>query len=148
MERELKEQREALAARDRGNATSGIRSASGAKQRTRARCRGGQAPRAREGRIHLRLRPRTAAGADAFADQSAAQEKDLAARKAAFEKDFAQRDQALKASEQELASLRTRVEAFPKELDAAVSRAVKDATDRLTHDAASREELLKRRARG
>jgi hypothetical protein len=81
---------------------------------------------------------------DAFADQNTAQEKELSEKKAAFEKDFAQRDQALKASEQELASLRIRVDSFPKELDAAVAKAVKDVTARLTQESASREELLKR----
>ncbi|HVX86048.1 MAG TPA: hypothetical protein VH253_14795 [Phycisphaerae bacterium] len=81
---------------------------------------------------------------DAFADQTAKQEKELAEKKAALEKDFAQREQALASREQELAALRAKAEAFPKDLDAAVARAVKDTTARLTQESTSREELLKR----
>jgi hypothetical protein len=81
---------------------------------------------------------------DAFADESAKIEKEHAEKKAAFEKDFAAREQALAAREQELATLRTKVDSFPKELDAAVARTVKEVTARLTQESTSREELMKR----
>jgi len=81
---------------------------------------------------------------DAFADQTATQEKQLAEKKAAIEKDFAQREAVLKAGEQELQTLHAKVESFPRELDAAVARAVKETTARLTQESAAREELLKR----
>ena len=81
---------------------------------------------------------------DAFVDETTKAEKQLAERKAAADKDFTQREQALTAREQELASLRAKVEAFPKDLDAAISRAVKETTTRLTQESIAREELLKR----
>jgi hypothetical protein len=81
---------------------------------------------------------------DAFADESAKIEKEQTEKKAAFEKDFAAREQALAAREQDLATLRAKVEGFPKELEAAVTRAVKEVTARLTQESTSREELMKR----
>ncbi len=44
--------------------------------------------------------------------------------------------------------MRQRVESFPKDLDAAVARAVKEATTRQQQESASREELLKRQFDG
>jgi hypothetical protein len=81
---------------------------------------------------------------DAFADESARTEKKMAEEKAAFEKDHAQREQSLAAREQETAALRAKVEAFPRELEAAVAKAVKDVTTRLTQESTTREEFLKR----
>jgi hypothetical protein len=81
---------------------------------------------------------------DAFADQMAKTEKDMAEKKAAFDKDHAQREQALAAREQDSAALRAKVEAFPKELDAAVAKALKEVTAKLTQESTSREEILKR----
>lgn len=81
---------------------------------------------------------------DAFADESAKIEKEQAEKKAAFEKDFAAREQALAGREQELATLRAKVDSFPRELEAAVTKAVKEVTTRLTQDATAREELAKR----
>ena len=80
---------------------------------------------------------------NAFADETAKSQKQLAETKAAADKDHAQREQALAVREQELISLRAKVEAFPKDLDAAVAKAVKDVTARLTQESTGREELLK-----
>jgi hypothetical protein len=85
---------------------------------------------------------------DKFADEMAKAEKSLAERTADAERKLALREQAVAEREQELESLRSRVEASPKELDAAVARAVKDATDRARADFAAREELLKREFAG
>ncbi|MEK7686300.1 MAG: hypothetical protein AAB466_12850 [Verrucomicrobiota bacterium] len=46
--------------------------------------------------------------------------------------------------ERELAQLRERAEAFPKELEAAVEKAVKEATEKLKSDAKNREDLLRK----
>jgi hypothetical protein len=81
---------------------------------------------------------------DLFADGMAKAEKALAEKLAAAEKDLAQREQAMAAREQELAALRSKTESYPKDLDAAVARAIKDTTTRVAQDAAAREELLKR----
>ncbi len=85
---------------------------------------------------------------DQFADEMAQASKELAERKAEAEKHFQERERTLKAREDELASLRQRVEAMPRELEAAVAKAVKENTARLQQEASSREELLKREFAG
>ena len=85
---------------------------------------------------------------DQFADETAKAQKDLADRTAAAERELTERERAIKSREEELASLRQRVEGFPRELDAAIAKAVKDATARQQQDATSREELLKREFAG
>jgi hypothetical protein len=85
---------------------------------------------------------------DKFADETAAAQKELAERKAEAERDLAERERAVKSREQELTELRQRVEGFPAQLEAAVSRAVKDASARQQQDSAAREELLKREFAG
>lgn len=85
---------------------------------------------------------------DQFADETAKAEKDLAERKTQAEKELAERERAVKLREDEQAGLRSRVEAFPKDLEAAVARAVKEATTRMQQDSAAREELQKREFAG
>lgn len=85
---------------------------------------------------------------DEFADETAKAQKDLTDRQMAGERELAERERAIKSREEELASLRQRVEAFPKELDVAMAKAVKDATARQQQDATAREELLKREFSG
>jgi len=85
---------------------------------------------------------------DKFADETTKAHKELADRKAQGERELAERERAVAAREEELAGLRQRVEAFPKELDAAVARAVKEAAARQQQDSTSREEILKRESAG
>lgn len=85
---------------------------------------------------------------DAFADEMAKSEKTLAEKRAAAEKDLAEREKAMAAREQEFASLRAKAEAFPRDLEAAVARAIKETTARLTQESAAREELMKREHAG
>jgi hypothetical protein len=85
---------------------------------------------------------------DAFADEMAKAQKDLAAQKAQAEQSIQQREEALAQREQELQALRKRVEGLPKELDAAVSKAVAEARQRMEQDAKTREELLKKEFAG
>jgi hypothetical protein len=85
---------------------------------------------------------------DQFADEMAVAQKELAQKKAAADRDLQERENALKGRENELTSWRQRVEAAPKELEAAVAKAVKEATTRLQQDATAREELLKREFAG
>ena len=54
------------------------------------------------------------------------------------------REETLAQREAELADLRKRAEALPKELDAAVGRAIKDTTDRLSREVKAREDILQR----
>jgi hypothetical protein len=85
---------------------------------------------------------------DKFADEMAAAHKELAEQKATQERELAERERAIKSREDELASLRQRVESFPRELDAAVAKAVKDATTRQQQDSSARDELLRREYAG
>jgi hypothetical protein len=85
---------------------------------------------------------------DQFADEKGKIERELADRKAEVEKDLAQRERAVADREAELNDLRRQVAAFPKQLDEAVARAVKETTARLQADAASREQLLQREFAG
>jgi phage-related minor tail protein len=65
-----------------------------------------------------------------------------------MERDLAEREKAVVQGEGELNELRAKADAFPKDLETAVSMAVKEAADRLTSEAANKEELLKREFQG
>ncbi len=81
-----------------------------------------------------------------FEYEKARLQRELQLKREELERGLAEREKALREREAELAALQQRVAAFPKELDAAVTRAVKEATERLTREAAAREELLKKDA--
>lgn len=81
---------------------------------------------------------------DKFADEMAKAHKDLAEQKLRATQDLQEREAAIKTREDELQLLRSKVEAAPKELEAAVTRAVKETTARLQQESTAREELLKR----
>ena len=85
---------------------------------------------------------------DQFADETAAAQKELAEQKAAADRDLAERERNLRAREKELEDLRQRVDTFPAQLEAAVSRSVKEALGREQQNWAGREELLKREFAG
>lgn len=85
---------------------------------------------------------------DKFADEQAKIERELADRKAAVEKDLSQRERAIAEREAELNELRQKVAAFPKQLDDATARAIKETTARLQAESASREQLLQREFAG
>jgi hypothetical protein len=85
---------------------------------------------------------------DKFADETARAEKELADRTAEANKQLQVRERAIADREQELMDLRNRVAASPKELDTAMSKAVKETTDRVNAAGVAREELLKREFAG
>ena len=85
---------------------------------------------------------------DKFADEMETAHKDLNERKAQAERELQDRERAIKTREDELAQLRQRVDSFPKELEVAIARAVKEATTRQQQDSTAREELLKREFAG
>ncbi|MEZ5582466.1 MAG: hypothetical protein R3F37_06695 [Candidatus Competibacteraceae bacterium] len=68
---------------------------------------------------------------DAYAEKKASLEKELTEKVATLEKEWSAREAALAAREQELADLRTRVDAFPQELDRAVTSKEQTVTERL-----------------
>ena len=65
-----------------------------------------------------------------------------------LEKVLAEREHAVSAAEAELQTLRERAERFPVELDAAVSRAVQDTTERLERERKYAVDLLQKEAAG
>jgi len=83
-----------------------------------------------------------------FEYEKAKLEREVAEKKEEMERDLKIRSQALAEKEAELQDLRARVEAFPKELDAAVKKAVAETADRLTREAQNREALLQKDAQG
>jgi hypothetical protein len=85
---------------------------------------------------------------DRAADENAKAEKALADRVAEADRQMTAREKAIGEREQELKELRARVDGLPKELETAIARAVKEATERLRADSTSREELSKREFAG
>jgi len=85
---------------------------------------------------------------DKLNDEKSTLEKELRLKKETVEKDLTERERVLVEKEMELNDLRTRAAAFPKGLDAAVDKAVKDATDKLKLEAKNREDLLNKEFEG
>jgi hypothetical protein len=88
------------------------------------------------------------AARDKLNDEKATLEREILAKRESAAKELAEREKAVAAQEKELAELRQRVMAFPKDLESAVDRAVKEASERLKADAKSREELLRKEFEG
>lgn len=85
---------------------------------------------------------------DKLNDEKAALEKELRFKKETAEKELSERERILAEKEAELATLRTKASAFPKELDAAVGLAVKEASEKLKLEAKNREDLAKKEFEG
>ncbi len=81
-----------------------------------------------------------------FEFEKARLQRDLQTKREELERGLAEREKALKEREADFAALQQRAAAFPKELDAAVAKAVKEATERLSREAGAREEMLKKDA--
>jgi len=85
---------------------------------------------------------------DKLTDEKAALEKEIKLRRETAEKDLAEREKALAEKERELADLRARATAFPKELETTVNQSVKETSDRLKLEAKNREDLLVKQFEG
>ena len=83
-----------------------------------------------------------------FTYEKAKQEKELKDKKEQMENELKSREAAIAEKEAELNDLRTRAAHFPKELETAVAKAVKETSDRLLLEAKTREELLKKENEG
>jgi chromosome segregation ATPase len=77
---------------------------------------------------------------DAFEDEKADLEKEIQTRK----EELTRREETIAEKENELNELRARAAAHPKEMEAAVNKATKEATDRINLGAKTREELMKK----
>lgn len=83
-----------------------------------------------------------------FEYEKAKLQREIQLNKEEMERDLAARQKALSEGEAELEGLRQRAAAFPGELEATVSKAVAEATERVKREADVREELLKKDAEG
>ncbi|MGD0659886.1 MAG: hypothetical protein ABSD38_17645 [Syntrophorhabdales bacterium] len=81
---------------------------------------------------------------EALEDQKTRLEKEIATKRAEAEKALEARERTVSEKEAELQDLQKRAGSFPKELESAVAKAVKETTDRLTLEAKGREDLLKK----
>lgn len=77
---------------------------------------------------------------DTFEDEKADLEKEIQTRK----EELTRREETIAEKEDELNELRARAAAHPKEMEAAVNKATKEATDRINLGAKTREELMKK----
>ncbi|MBU1121443.1 MAG: hypothetical protein KKF54_01925 [Candidatus Omnitrophica bacterium] len=81
---------------------------------------------------------------DKFEDDKVKQEKEIQLKKENMEKQLFAREKEIKERENELIDLRKRVLSFPKELETAVNKAVKESVDNLRVDNNNKENLLKK----
>ncbi len=81
---------------------------------------------------------------DKFEDEKAKLEKEIRLQKEQMESELKLREKAVAEKEEELNELRKKVSAFPKEMEAAISKAVKETTERMNLEAKNREELQKK----
>jgi hypothetical protein len=81
---------------------------------------------------------------DVFEDEKARLEKEIEVRQTEMESALAAREKAVAEKELTWAEVERKTSSFPKELEAAVKKAIQETTDRLTAEAKSREELLQK----
>jgi hypothetical protein len=81
---------------------------------------------------------------DKFEEEKAKLEKEIQAKKEQMEGELKGREKIIAEKEEELNELRKKAALFPKELEAAVSKAVKETIERLSLEAKNKEELLKK----
>ena len=81
---------------------------------------------------------------DKFEDEKSKLEKEIQIKKEQMESELKEREKAIVGREDELNELRKKVSVFPKEMETAVAKAIKETTDRLNLEAKNREELVKK----
>ncbi len=81
---------------------------------------------------------------DRAADEQAKTNREFATRVESAERAFVERESKIAEREAEYADLRTQIDGFTKQRDAAVQNAIRETTQRLAAEAVAREELLKR----
>jgi hypothetical protein len=81
---------------------------------------------------------------DTFEDEKSKLEKEIQVKKEQMESELKEREKAIAGREDELNELRKKVSVFPKEMETAVAKAIKETTEKLTLEAKNREELVKK----
>lgn len=85
---------------------------------------------------------------DMFEDEQVKLKREIQIKREEVEKDLAEREKVIAQSEKELNELRKRVSAFPEEMEIAVSKAIKETTEKIELEAKNREELAKKEFEG
>jgi hypothetical protein len=85
---------------------------------------------------------------DKLNDEKITLEKEIKLKRESADKELVEREKAIAEREKELLDLRNKAAAFPKELESAVSQAVKETGDRLKLEAKNREDLLRKESEG
>ena len=85
---------------------------------------------------------------DRYKYDKAKLEQELKDKKEALENELKARETAIAEREAELADLRKRAAQFPKDIETAVNRAIKETAERITFEAKAREDLLKKEFEG
>ena len=81
---------------------------------------------------------------DKFEDEKAKLEKETQIKKEQMENELKVREKVIAEREEELNESKKKVAAFPKEMETAIGKAIKETTDRLNLEAKNREELVKK----
>jgi len=81
---------------------------------------------------------------DKFEDEKGKLEKEIQIKKEQMQSELREREKMIAEREEELNELRKKVSVFPKEIETAVSKAMKETTEKLTLEAKNREELMKK----
>lgn len=85
---------------------------------------------------------------DTFEDRKTKLENEIQLKKEQMEKDLAEREKVIAEKEEELNELRSRTSIFPKEMETAINKAIKETTERIRLEATNKEELLKKEFNG
>jgi hypothetical protein len=81
---------------------------------------------------------------DKYEDEKSKLEKEIQIKKEQMESELKEREKIIAEREEELGELRKKVAASPKEMETAISKAIKETTERLNLEAKNREELAKK----
>jgi hypothetical protein len=81
---------------------------------------------------------------DTFEDGKSKLEKEIQVKKEQMESELKEREKAIVGREDELNELRKKAGVFPKEMETAVAKAIKETAEKLTLEAKNREELVKK----
>ncbi|HAR96203.1 MAG TPA: hypothetical protein DCR97_09610 [Deltaproteobacteria bacterium] len=85
---------------------------------------------------------------EALQDEKSRLEKEISTKRIELEAGLSSREKAIAEREAEFMELQKRASAFPKELETAVARTIKETSDRIGQDAKAREELLRKEFEG
>jgi len=103
--------------------------------------------REREEYVYNLKREQRLAG-DRFEDEKAKLDKELRLKRESVERELAEREEAISQKEEEFNELKKKVNAFPREMELAVNRAIKETQEKLRAEAESREALLRKAFEG